>query len=112
MNLPLFDAAPASPTPPPEHDPRPTDVLRRVRPKAGPFYLLRAMTEEELANPRTPASALIIGEFDIVELYDGRIFREFSDGRREPAPTSLPRVLIDDALLYGTFIEVSGGQRP
>ena len=119
MNLPLFDSNPTASMPLAGDEarreaqglvvsePRRADVLHRFRHKAGTFYFLRPMTDDERKNSRTPASALVVGEFSIVELYDGRLFREFTDGRREPAPPSIFRSLIDEAVRRGEYVEVS-----
>jgi len=111
MNLSLFDVptlAPAAAQEPVYTNVHSgTDVLRRIEHKSGPFRKLREMTAAERADSRTPAAALVDREFQFVQLRDGRYFAEFTDRQRVTAPRWVPGPFFEDALRYGTYVEVS-----
>jgi hypothetical protein len=97
--LPLFDPRPSADHPEspatniPVSIPQ-SDIRRLVMAKPGLFRELREGGE--------PTGR----EFYLGELHDGRIVNLFTDGSRGPASPAMSRVLIDDAIRYGTFVEV------
>lgn len=92
MTLPLFDPQPL-PMSTDVHQCSSGDVLRTIEAKAGPF--------RELSEGKPTGR-----EFRLVELHDGRVMWEFLNGERRPAPLACTRVLIDDAIAGGVFVEV------
>lgn len=94
--LPLFDLRPVSLSRTPEHEPFTPkvndDVLRVITHKSGPM--------REIVDGATTGR-----EFVLVELVDGRFLRQFKDGHREKATAATTRVMVDDAVRAGLFVE-------
>jgi hypothetical protein len=94
-NLSLFDAAPIMDVQPTATPSRIDGVVRLISAKPGAF--------RELRNGEPTGR-----EFYLAELEDGRIVWQFIDnGQQCEAPAAMTRVLIDDAIRYGVFVEVT-----
>jgi hypothetical protein len=77
------------------HSTRPSGVERILQPKPGPFL--------ELQNGQPTGR-----EYQLIQLIDGRFFWQFTDnGERRKAPNGYSTIFIDDAIRYGTLVEVS-----
>jgi hypothetical protein len=101
-NLNLFDIVQRS-------EPRPDNVrdfetrsalpiVRIIKTKGGAF--------RELGRDDEGAVCPTGREFFLIELEDGQILREFSDGSIEPPTVATTSVLINDAIRHGVFVEV------
>lgn len=84
----------------------PTDIIRRVQHRYGPFPILRCLTDEERSNPRVDHRSLVAGEYALVEFRDGRVFAEFADGSRLATTPDITLARIDAEIHSGTWREV------
>lgn len=95
MTLPLFDV-PDAPEKRPENirtSEFHSDVKRLVQAKSGPFI--------EVKDGQPTGR-----QFRIAELTNGNIRRFFLTGEDERSPVAVTSFLIDDAIRFGTMVEV------
>lgn len=77
---------------------RPLRIVRIITTKGGAF---RELGRDDDGKVKPTGR-----EFFLIELENGRILREFSDGSIEPPTVATTSVLIDNAIRFGVFTEV------
>jgi hypothetical protein len=102
-NLNLFDIVAQSEKPPQKltsaaQDDRVLPIVRIITTKGGAF---RELGRDEDGKVKPTGR-----EFFLIELEDGQILREFSDGSIEPPTVATTSILIDDAIRFGVFKEI------
>lgn len=104
MTLPLFDTRPVALAR--EAEPTAADSIAADSIAATAGDVQRVITHKAGPMREIVEGAATGREFVILELIDGRFVRQFADGRRERATPATTRVMIDDAIRAGVFIEV------
>jgi hypothetical protein len=97
-NLSLFDVA--------AHSEKSPENVRTFWPQSAVLSIVRIITTKAGAFRELRDGQPTGREFFLIELEDGRILREFSDGSIEPPTVATTRFLIDDAIRGGVFAEV------
>jgi hypothetical protein len=87
------------------------DGVRRAPGSEIPLKIVRIITAKggafrELGRDDEGTVCPTGREFFLIELEDGTILREFSDGSIEPPTVATTSVLINDAIRHGVFVEV------